>query len=238
MIGAAVLIAIGIIAGQFFPNQFRERVRALAGKARDAAFGSRPASKVSMGISPNIPMGNATGGPIESPIEVRPSLPNKPIEAVKGFLAGVGNMAAFVVKHPVLLIGLALVAFWLIAGSSCARLPFGKSADTLRAERDAERINSAVAKNERDVAAFALEIAERTHARTNAANQAVIEGQQELADVVANLPPMVGQEHFADLQRRYADAYERVLRAAGFEGEPDPSPPRSEPMRRPATDPV
>lgn len=221
-------LAAGIIAGQFFPNQFREWVRALAGKARDAAFGSRPASKVSMGISAEIPVGN----------EVRPSPPNKPIEAVKGFLAGVGKMAAFVVKHPVLLFGLALVAFWLIAGSSCARLPFGKSADTLRAERDAERINSAVAKNERDVAAFALEIAERTHARTNAANQAVIEGQQELADVVANLPPMVGQEHFADLQRRYADAYERVLRAAGFEGEPDPSPPRSEPMRRPATDAV
>lgn len=93
-------LAAGIIAGQFFPNQFRERVRALAGKARDAAFGSRPASKVAMGISAEIPAGN----------EVRPSPPNKPIEAVKGFLAGVGNMAAFVVKHPVLLIGLALVA--------------------------------------------------------------------------------------------------------------------------------
>jgi len=228
VIGAAVLIAIGIIAGQFFPLKFREWVRALAGKARGLVLGAAPASNLryNVGASSAAPTGDNP-----SPVEVRPAPPNKPI---KGFLSGLMNIGLFVVKNPLLIAGCFIVIAIFMLATGAIRLPFGdwgKSRDTLRAERDGERINAAVAKNERDLAAYALELADRTHGRTQAANQAVIDGQQDLANAVANLPPMVGEEHFADLQRRYADAYERVLRAAGFEGEPNPDPRRSAPLR-------
>jgi hypothetical protein len=73
MIGAAVLIAIGIIAGQFFPNQFREWVRARQ---------SGGARKISGGIEQGAPVAQATSAP------ERPTAASAVVEAHKLGAAG------------------------------------------------------------------------------------------------------------------------------------------------------
>lgn len=56
--------------------------------------------------------------------------------AFAGLARGIASAAMFLMKRPVLCLGLALVAFWLLAGP---RLPFGKSRAELAVERDLAR---------------------------------------------------------------------------------------------------
>jgi hypothetical protein len=206
-------LAAGIIAGQFLPLKFREWVRGVAGKARELVLGAAPAPALK---SQNLISNDAA--------EVRPPRPNKSIEALKGFLAGVGNMAAFVVKHPILLIGLALVAFWLIAGSSCARLPFGKSADTLRAERDAAESVAVVRKHERDMSDYATNLSERSNRDRDRTREIVDHAEQDLADAVE-------QADFDALWRTYDGAYRGMWDDAERPDSPNPAPGRPEILR-------
>ena len=157
MIGAAILIAIGILAGQFFPLKFRERVRALAGKARDMAFGSRPArnsnstnSSAAPGkdqppqavsaefkpdIRPDIPAPVPPGIFAEIPVgnEVRPTPPNKNIEIGRAL----ANLASFLWrwKWAILVVCFFSLAVGLMRG--CAGpLDFGKSRGQIALERE------------------------------------------------------------------------------------------------------
>jgi hypothetical protein len=232
MIGAAVLIALGIIAGQFFPTSFREWVRAVAGKARDAAFGSRPARAANvLSSKEDRSPARAESVPDTGRDEVRPSPPNKPIEAVKGFLAGVGNAATFVVKHPVLFIGLALVAFWLIAGSSCARLPFGKSADALRMERELAEANAAVKEHEARLAELSRDLAVNTERDRARRAEALAEAEQDISNAESQVDPDA-----------LFDAYERgylcLLDPRACPGSDDPATGGSAPVRGPSASPV
>lgn len=113
----------GIIVGQFFPNQFREWVRGVAGKARGLVLGAAPASKVSMGISAEIPAGN----------EVRPTPPNKNIEIGRAL----ANLASFLWrwKWAILVVCFFSLAVGLMRG--CAGpLDFGKSRGQIALERE------------------------------------------------------------------------------------------------------
>ncbi len=249
MIGAAILIVIGILAGQFFPLKFREWVRALAGKARGLVLGAAPAlqkaasspSKAASiasdaAASPAEYGGASANGAIPA-AEVRPTPPNKPIErhrfwtVVSAFGRGIANVIDFTLKHPVLLIGLVLVAFWLIAGSSCARLPFGKSADALRMERELAEANAAVKEHEARLAELSRDLAvntERDRARRAAA---LAEAEQDISNAESQVDPDA-----------LYDAYERgylcLLDPGACPGGGDPAPRRVAPVRGAVAGPV
>lgn len=112
-------------------------VRGAAGKARDVAFGLRPAAAAG-----HIEPAKADNGSHMAQSEVSPTPPKNPIRAgqalknILGFFVGLIGWAA---KNPVAVLALAVLALWLVAGASCSG-PFGKSRDALRLERElAER---------------------------------------------------------------------------------------------------
>lgn len=112
-------------------------VRGAAGKARDVAFGLRPAAAAG-----HIEPAKADNGSHMAQSEVSPTPPKNPIRAgqalknILGFFVGLIGWAA---KNPVAVLALAVLALWLVVGASCSG-PFGKSRDALRLEREiAER---------------------------------------------------------------------------------------------------
>lgn len=112
-------------------------VRGAAGKARDVAFGLRPAAAAG-----HIEPAKADNGSHMAQSEVSPTPPKNPIRAgqalknILGFFVGLIGWAA---KNPVAVLALAVLALWLTVGASCSG-PFGKSRDALRLEREiAER---------------------------------------------------------------------------------------------------
>jgi hypothetical protein len=108
-------------------------VRGAAGKARDVAFGPRPAARADDSATAQTEMASP---------EVSPTPPKNPIRAWKAIgniLAFFGGLLAWAAKNPVAVIALIVLALWLTVGASCAG-PFGKSRDALRLEREiAER---------------------------------------------------------------------------------------------------
>ena len=112
-------------------------VRGAAGKARDVAFGLRPAAAAG-----HIEPAKADNGSHMAQSEVSPTPPKNPIragQAVKNILAFFGGLLAWAAKNPVAVLALAVLALWLTVGASCAG-PFGKSRGELRLEREiAER---------------------------------------------------------------------------------------------------
>jgi len=96
-----------------------------------------------------------------------------------------------------------------------------------------------VIEHETGVANQAVELSERTHHNTNAARAAAEAGQEDIANAVASLPPVVTAEHFAELDRRYRSSYQRVLGLdAGSTGQPDPGAAGLAPVRRSPTNPA
>lgn len=119
----------GIIAGQFFPDQFREWVRALAGKARGLVLGAAPASVSEIRASAH----NADLSQSDHSAEVRPSPPNKPIV----FGRALSNLAGFLWrwKWAILVLCFFILAVGLMRG--CAGpLDFGKSRGQIALERE------------------------------------------------------------------------------------------------------
>ena len=108
-------------------------VRGAAGKARDVAFGLRPAAAAG-----HIEPAKADNGSHMAQSEVSPTPPKNPIRAgqavknIVGFLAG---LIAWIARNPVLAVGLIVLALFLLLGPpSCS--PFGKSRGELRLERE------------------------------------------------------------------------------------------------------
>lgn len=227
---SVVALFIGVIIGCLLPVKVQGWVRGVAGKARGLVLGAAPASNVPSSKEDSSPASTAFI-PDKGRDEVSPSPPNKPIEAIKGFLAGVGNMASFVIRHPVLLIGIALVAFWLIAGSSCARLPFGKSNDALRIERELAEANATVKAHEARLAELSRDLAVNTERDRNRRAQVVAQTEQEIENAAAQVDPFA-----------LSDAYERgyvcMLDASACASRSDPAPSRSAPVRGASADPV
>ena len=112
-------------------------VRGAAGKARDVAFGLRPAAAAG-----HIEPAKADNGSHMAQSEVSPTPPKNPIragQALKNILAFIGGLLAWAAKNPVAVLALAVLALWLTVGASCSG-PFGKSRGELRLEREiAER---------------------------------------------------------------------------------------------------
>lgn len=233
------MLLFGIVLGFALATTFIDVtlwVRGVAGKARGLVLGAAPASNVPPSKEDSSPASTAFV-PDKGRDKVSPSPPNKPIErhrfwtAVSAFGRGIANVIGFALKHPVLLIGIALVAFWLIAGSSCARLPFGKSNDALRIERELAEANATVRAHEARLAELSRDLAVNTERDRNRRAQVVAQTEQEIENAAAQVDPFA-----------LSDAYERgyvcMLDASACASRSDPAPSRSAPVRGASADPV
>jgi hypothetical protein len=240
----------GIIAGQFFPDQFRERVRGVAGKARDAVFGLRPApefvtqsAKSADGLQSeqnqhsNAQNRNAQTrasdhnvdlSPSDHSSEVRPVRPNKPIQIGRAL----ANLASFLWrwKWAILVVCFFSLAVGLMRG--CAGpLDFGKSRGQIALERELAEANAAVKEHEARLAELSRDLAvntERDRARRAAA---IAEAEQDISNAESQVDPDA-----------LYDAYERgylcLLDPSACPGGGDPAPRRVAPMRGAGADPV
>lgn len=174
---AALAFVAGILLSCFLPEEFHRWVRGAVGGTRGQARAA-PASTA----KPSISVG----------------------KLVTGLATGAVNLTAFVVRNPVLCIGLILVAMWLILGSGCVRFPFGdlgKSRDTLRAELKEARANTELAEHEASVARKASELAEDTHEDRTRVRIAIARAEEEIEDAVE-------QDDFEALYRAYRAGYD------------------------------
>lgn len=219
MIGAAVLIAIGILAGQFFPTSFREWVRGVAGKARGLVLGAAPAPVSEIRASAhNVDLSQSDHSP-----EVRPTPPNKNIQIGRAL----ANVAGFLWRWKWAII--AALIFTLLVGlmRGCAGpLDFGKSRGQIALERELAEANAEVRKHERDLSDFATGLAERTYRDRDRAAAAVENAEQELSNAVE-------QDDFDAMYRAYRAGYDGpngVWAQPSGDDRPNPAPSRSDGM--------
>jgi hypothetical protein len=174
--------------------------------------------------------------------EVIAQRPNKPIgpslteaganlaRAAANLLRAAGKALAFAVKHPVLALGLALVVFWLLAGSPT---PFGwgKSKGELRLEAELARVQTELAQHETGLANLATSLSERTNRVREHARTVVQEAQTEIASAV-------DADDFTLLYSAYERNYRRVLAYDEPASGANPGAERAAPLPRASGGPV
>lgn len=147
------------------------------------------------------------GGPAPTEATATPRPPGmNPLRVIVGLVGLIWRH-----KRIVLLLIIALVAWRVMAPVvSFVTCPFGGAVycfDNARRETNAEvreaRSNEMAAEHERDVAVFGAERAERTRQVERHVEQAVEDGQQDIANAVSH-------DDFDALHAAYARAYERV----------------------------
>lgn len=123
---------------------------------------------------------------------------------------------AFLWKAKWAILFLLLFVFGVGALRGCVPFDFAKSRDTLRAERNAERLNTEVAKHEADLGALSAELAERSQTRARRADAIVAQADQDLEDAVS-------QDDFDALYRAYRNGYDGLWDDLRPSDSPDPS---------------
>ena len=123
---------------------------------------------------------------------------------------------AFLWKAKWAILLLLLFVFGVGALRGCVPFDFAKSRDTLRAERNAERLNTEVAKHEADLGALSAELAERSQTRARRADAIVAQADQDLEDAVS-------QDDFDALYRAYRNGYDGLWDDLRPSYSPDPS---------------
>lgn len=199
-------------------------VRGAAGKARDVAFGPRPAARADDSATAQTEMASP---------EVSPTPPKNPIRAWKAIgniLAFFGGLLAWAAKNPVAVIALIVLALWLTVGASCAG-PFGKSRGELRLERELAEANARVAEHEARLGQIARDLAVNTERDRTRRTQVIAQAEQEIEDAAAQVDP-----------RALSDAYESrylcVLDPSTCAGGANPAPSGPAPMRGAGAGPV
>ena len=200
---------------------------ALAGKARDAVFGSRPVAVTEREQTDQ----TGPNDPERERAEVSPTPPKnpiKPLKALKNILAFFAGLLAWAAKNPIAVLALVVLALWLTAGASCAG-PFGKSRDALRLERELAEANARVAEHEARLGQIARDLAVNTERDRTRRTQVITQAQQEIEDATAQVDP--------DAQySAYVRGYLCLLDAGACAGFSDPAPPGTDPVRSPRAD--
>ena len=193
-------------------------VRGVAGKARDAVLGSRPASDLKC-------QSGASSGDELSPVEVSPTPPKNPIrinQAVKnivGFLAGLAR------HWQLILCIIVAVVIWNTAHSiwRFASCPMGKPGilwcvgrQDSAAALENERINTQVAELEARVGALSAQLAENTSNDRRRVDHVIAEANQELAHAVET-------DDFEGAYSVYRRAYDGVWNDIEPTREPNPA---------------
>ena len=189
-------------------------VRGAAGKARDVAFGLRPAAAAG-----HIEPAKADNGSHMAQSEVSPTPPKNPIragQAAKNILAFLGGLLAWMAKNPVLAIGLVLLAAFLLLGPpSCS--PFGKSRGELRLEREIAEARAEVHQLEARMGELSRDLAVNTERDRTRRSQVITQAQQEIEHAAAQVDPEA-------LGAAYERRYLCVLDASTCPGSADPAP--------------
>lgn len=190
-------------------------VRGAAGKARDVAFGLRPAARADDSATAQTEMASP---------EVSPTPPKNPIragQAVKNILAFFGGLLAWMAKNPMLAIGLVLLAALLVFG-----LPFGigKSKGELRLEREIAEMNETIRAHEARVNELSRDLAVNTERDRTRRAQVIAQAEQELGNAAAQIDPDA-------LYDVYAAQYLCLLDARACASSSDSAPSRTPPVR-------
>lgn len=207
---ASIGFASGVIASAYAPSLPLAGRRAMAATLTLVA-GDVKKTEVSA-QRPNYPIG--------------PSLAKAGANLARAF----GRALMFAVKHPVLALGLALIAIWFLSG---ARLPFawGKSKGELRLEAELARVQTELAQHETRIANLATTFSERTNRVRERARSVVQEAQTEIASAV-------DADDFALLYSAYERNYRRLLAYDEPGSGANPGAPGFAPMPRASGGPV
>ena len=201
-------------------------VRGAAGKARDVAFGLRPAAAAG-----HIEPAKADNGSHMAQSEVSPTPPKNPIragQALKNILGFFVGLIGWMAKNPVAVLALAVLALWLTVGASCSG-PFGKSKDALRLEREIAEMNETIRAHEARVSELSRDLAVNTERDRTRRTQVITQAQQEIEDATAEVDP---EAQYA----AYVRGYICVLDPRACANSADPAPSRTPPVRSPAPD--
>jgi hypothetical protein len=222
MIGL-ILFGFGFVLGMLHgQGKLIPWVRGAAGKARDVAFGPRPAARADDSATAQTEMASP---------EVSPTPPKNPIRAWKAIgniLAFFGGLLAWAAKNPVAVLALAVLALWLTVGASCSG-PFGKSKDALRLEREIAEMNETIRAHEARVSELSRDLAVNTERDRTRRTQVITQAQQEIEDATAEVDP---EAQYA----AYVRGYICVLDPRACANSADPAPSRTPPVRSPAPD--
>jgi len=182
-------------------------VRGAAGKARDAVFGAAPARTLT---------------------EVSLPSPKKPIElgvALKNILGFFAGLIGWIVRNPMLALGLIVLALFLTLGPpSCS--PFGKSRGELRLEREIAEANARVLQLEASMGNLSRDLAVNTERDRTRRAHVITRAQQEIEDATAQVDPTAQFD-------AYTRGYICLLTPSACAGGPDPAPAGTAPMRSP-----
>jgi len=229
MIWLILAIATYVLGDLHGQGKFKwKSLGALAGKARDAVFGSRPAL-YSNAIQAQETVHRAPEDVYrtEKPsIELSPTPPKNPIrvwKAIGNILAFFGGLLAWAAKNPVAVIALIVLALWLTVGASCSG-PFGKSKDALRLEREIAEMRAEVAEHQARLEGLAGELAVNTERDRTRRTQVITQAQQEIEDATAQVDPEA--QYGA-----YVRGYLCLLDASTCRDRTDPAPSRTDPVR-------
>lgn len=203
---ALLWLALGLVLGVFLPDRIHLAVKAWVRGAWGWAWGRvgtrAPAPAMAVASAPTVSVAKAA------------------FNLAGAFGAAVG----FVMRRPLLCLGLALLLFWLLAGRSCSPfgLEFGKSRGELRLEREIAETNARVAEHEARLAEVSRDLAVNTERDRGRRAVVIAEAEQELDDAAAQLDPQT-------LHSVYSTRYLCVLDPSAC---PDsPNPPASGPPR-------
>lgn len=220
MIGLALAFLAGLISGVFLPTSFRDRLAGWVRGAAGAVGGRKP------------PAASARPKPfVTETAKSEKRLQTTVVQGLANLLRGAGRVLAFILSNPLLIvcIGVAVVAFVVIPSF----FGFGKSKDTLRAERDQARIERKVSEHEAEVAREAAVRAEETHRDRDRVRDVIAHTEEEIDHAVSVLD-------FDALYRAYRAGYDGpdgVWRGDGA-GRPDSGARRPEDLRGAGASPV
>ena len=233
---ASIGFASGVIASAYAPSlplAGLDALNMIAGRVRKIEVRPhRPNSPNSAINDPpkNPPFFHATMAQGAETVEKETSHKPAILVAISNLARAFGRVLLFAVKHPVLALGLALIAIWFLAG---AKLPFawGKSKGELRLEAELARVQTELARHETDLANLATSLSERTNRVREHSRTAVQEARQEIASAVS-------ANDFDLLYSAYERNYRRVLAYDESASGANPGAERAAPVPRLAGGPV